>query len=306
MSTGLGHIEVVHDATSESFVEAVSKFINRCGAPRFFHSDQGSNFKGYSEELKKISKSEIFQNFCKDQGIQWVWTPIGAPHMNGLVERYLGMLKTLMKKAMGKKKMTISQLETVATYAQSIFNERPLTMLNSSDEDFIAITPNMLVFGRNLRHFSHNLTEIDLNDPDFRVGKDLSVMARKLRSNLAQIRKLWIQQYFSFLTSHDPLRQKMSPANKSCIIPKVNQYVLIKDDSDLKLGRIVEVLPSHKDLEVRSCIVKTKNTQGVYPTSRLRYLEGYAGEPIPLTDKEVPSNQSDVLERKKLPRVAKN
>ena len=67
----------------------------------------------------------------------------------------------------------------------------------------------------------------------------------------------------------------------------------------------MEVLPSHEDLEVRSCIVKTKNTQGVYPTSRLRYLEGYAGEPIPLTDKEVPSNQSDVLERKKLPRDAK-
>ena len=67
--------------------------------------------------------------------------------MNGLVERYLGMLKTLMKKAMGNKKMNISQLETVATYAQSIFNERPLTMLNSTDEDFIAITPNMLDLG---------------------------------------------------------------------------------------------------------------------------------------------------------------
>ena len=79
----------------------------------------------------------------------------------------------------------------------------------------------------------------------------------------------------------------------------------MKDDSDLKLGRIVKVLPSLEDSEVRSCLVKTKNTQGVYPTNRLRYLEGYAGEPIPLTDKEVPSNQSDVLERKKLPRDAK-
>ena len=73
-------------------------------APGFYHSDQGSNFKGYSDELKRFSKTEIFRNFCQDQGIQWVWTPIGAPHMNGLVERYLGMLKTLMKKAMGNKK----------------------------------------------------------------------------------------------------------------------------------------------------------------------------------------------------------
>ena len=306
MATGSGHIEVVHEATSKRFAEAVGRFINRCGAPAFFHSDQGSNFKGYSEELRNLSNEQVFQNFCQDQGIQWKWTPIGAPHMNGLVERYLGMLKTLMKKAMGNKKMNISQLETVATYAQSIFNERPLTMLNSTDEDFIAITPNMLVFGRNLRHFSHNLTELNLNDPDFKVGKDLSVMARKLRSNLAQIRKLWIQQYFSFLTSHDPLRQKMSPSNKSCIIPEENQYVLIKDDSDLKLGRIVKVLPSQEDLEIRSCLVKTKNSQGVYPTNNLRYLEGYAGEEITLPKNDAPANQPDVLERTKLPRDAKN
>ena len=305
MATGSGHIEVVHDATSKSFAEAVGRFINRCGAPDFFHSDQGSNFKGYSEELKSFSNEETFLDFCKVQGIQWKWTPIGAPHMNGLVERYLGMLKSLMKKAVGNKKMTISQLETVATYAQSIFNERPLTMLNSSDEDFIAITPNMLVFGRNLRHFSHNLTEFDLNDPDFKVGRDLKVMARKLRSNLAQIRKLWIQQYFSFLTSHDPLRQKMSPSNKSCIIPKVKQYVLIKDDSDLRLGRIIRVLPSQEDMEIRSCLVKTKNSQGVYPTNKLRYLEGYAGEEIPLPENEVPAEKPDVLERTKLPRDAK-
>ena len=104
MATGSGHIEVVHNATSSCFAEAVGRFINICGAPSFLHSDQGSNFKGYSEELKRFSKTEIFQNFCHDRGIQWVWTPIGAPHMNGLVERYLGMLKTLMKKVMGDKK----------------------------------------------------------------------------------------------------------------------------------------------------------------------------------------------------------
>ena len=80
---------------------------------------------------------------------------------------------------------------------------------------------------------------------------------------------------------------------------------MIKDDSDLRLGRIVEVLPSHEDLEIRSCVIKTKNSQGVYPTNELRYLEGYAGEVIPLTDNEVPLNQPDVLERKKLPRDAK-
>ena len=84
-----------------------------------------------------------------------------------------------------------------------------------------------------------------------------------------------------------------------------NHYVLIKDDSDLKLGRIIDVLPSEEDSEIRSCLVKTKHSQGVYPTSKLRYLEGYSGEEIPLSNNDVVANQPDALARDKLPRDAK-
>ena len=97
----------------------------------------------------------------------------------------------------------------------------------------------------------------------------------------------------------------MAPSNKSCIIPRINHYVLIKDDSDLKLGRIIDVLPSEEDSEIRSCLVKTKHSQGVYPTSKLRYLEGYSGEEIPLSNNDVVANQPDALARDKLPRDAK-
>ena len=47
------------------------------------------------------------------------------------------------------------------------------------------------------------------------------------------------------------LRNKLSPQNKSCIISEVAQFILINDDSNLKL--------------------------------KLRYLEGYTGEVIPLS-----------------------
>ena len=70
------------------------------------------------------------------------------------------------------------------------------------------------------------------------------------------------------------------------------------------MGRIVKVIPSQEDLEIRSCLVKTKNSQGVYPANKLRYLEGYA-EDIPLPKNEVPSNQPDVLVRNQLPQDAK-
>ena len=53
--------------------------------------------------------------------------------------------------------------------------------------------------------------------------------------------------------------KKMSPANKSCIIPEANQYTLIKDEFNFKLGRILKVLLSQQVQEIRSCIRNPKD-----------------------------------------------
>ena len=42
MTTGSGHIEVVHKATSQCFAEAVERFVNRCGDPDFFTVIKGA------------------------------------------------------------------------------------------------------------------------------------------------------------------------------------------------------------------------------------------------------------------------
>ena len=114
------------------------------------------------------------------------------------------MIKAIIRKSVGKKILTKSQFLTVATYAQAVFNERPLQVMPISEPNFVPVTPNMLVYGRNLRQFRHDLVDIDLNDPDFSLKyKDLSVMAMKLRSTLTRVRKLWHEDYFQFLTGKD-------------------------------------------------------------------------------------------------------
>ena len=113
----------------------------------------------------------------------------------------------------------------MATYAQAVFNERPLQVMPMSEPNFVPVTPNMLVYGRNLRQFSHDLVDIDLNDPEFSLkNKDFNVMALKLRSTLARVRKLWHEEYFQFLTKKDSNRQKMAPFTKSCIVPKKRRF----------------------------------------------------------------------------------
>ena len=285
MATGIGHIEMTPDASSESFSRAFQRFTARRGVPKIVVSDQGSNFKGFNKELKEIAESSIIYNYLTESGIDWKWTPIGDPHFNGYVERSLSILKSIMKKSIGNKILSSDSLRTIACYAECLFNERPLCIMDASDPDFIPITPNMLNYGRSLRHFNHNAEEIDLNDPEFVINhKAINWRLKKLKSYLAQVRKIWIRDYLHLLTKKDVERQKRSPYTKSLLQPKINDWVLIKDGSnDLRIGRILELIQS-EDGEIRSARVKTKSGgEGCYPITNLRYLE-YHNEEIKETN----------------------
>ena len=276
MSTGCGDVEVIDSASSEVFAGALERFFARRGVPELIISDQGSNFKGYYPELKEISDQITATNGLIQHGIRWEWVPIAAPSFNGYAERSLGLIKNIIKRSIGQKILTFDQLRTVAAYAEAVFNSRPLHVLSTSDPDYTPITPNMLVYGRNLRMLCHDLLDIDLKDPKYKPRSEkLSVMALKLRDTLAKVRKIWKSEYFHFLTQKDPKRTKSSPYSKSLILPQVGHYVLIWDDSnDMKIGKIVELVNSD-DGEIRQVIVSTANSTGTYPTFNLRYLEGY-------------------------------
>ena len=158
---------------------------------------------------------------------------------------------------------------------QSLFNERPLCIMDADDPDFIPITPNMLNYGRSLRHFNHDVESQDLNDPEFVLDNNsINWKWKKLKRNLAQLRKIWIHDYLHLLTKKDISRQKNSPHTKSLILPKVNDWVLIKDNAnELRIGKITELIRSD-DGEIRSTRVKTKlGGEGCYPVTNLRYLE---------------------------------
>ena len=70
---------------------------------------------------------------------------------------------------------------------------------------------------------------------------------------------------------------------------KKGDFVLIKDESELKIGKILEVLPS-EDGEIRQAVVKSKLSEGVFPVFELRFLEGYNGNEFPENSETTPSN----------------
>ena len=122
MSTGCGHVEVIDSASAEVFSHAVERFMAHRGVPLQFFSDNGSNMKGYFPELKELSNYITKEGSEIQKGINWIWTPSLAPHFNGFCERSVGLIKGIIKKAVGRKILTFDQLRTVAAYVQAVFN----------------------------------------------------------------------------------------------------------------------------------------------------------------------------------------
>ena len=284
-STGSGHIELSIDASSEAFANSFERFCARKGVPALVISDHGSNFRGFQNDLLVLS-NKVVKDFLNDKGISWKNTPIGDPHFNGYCERHLGILKSIMKKAVRNRLLTLDQLHTVACYAEGLFNERPLSVMDSSDPNSVPITPNTLVYGRSLRHFDHSLCHSEVSDPDFVLSaKSCEKKHRKLITTLASVKKVWTSEYLGFLARKDEARQKGSPYSKSIIKPKVNDWVLIKDDSkSFRIGRILSLIYSD-DNEIRSVKLKTSSHEGVYPVTNLRYLEFHKSD-----ESEIPSD----------------
>ena len=83
-------------------------------------------------------------------------------------------------------------------------------------------------------------------------------------------------------------RQKNSPFTKSIIVPKVNDYVLIKENSkDLRIGKITELIKSD-DGEVRKVMLRTDKYEGIYPITNLRFLEGHPKSPDEVDQEIIP------------------
>ena len=69
------------------------------------------------------------------------------------------------------------------------------------------------------------------------------------------------------------LDKKMHRALKAWLYQKINDWVLVKDNSrDLKLGKITKLINSD-DGEIRKVILKINESENIYPVTNIRLLE---------------------------------
>ena len=88
------------------------------------------------------------KEFSADKGTTWNFNPSASPHMGGVWERGIKTVKYVLYSMIKGTALTISQLCTIFTEIEAIVNNRSLTHVSDSPDDFEALTSNLFLLGR--------------------------------------------------------------------------------------------------------------------------------------------------------------
>ena len=153
-------LQLLPDLTAEEFQHSLKLFIARRGTPERLVSDNGKTFVATGKWIKKLKKNPDLTNYLGKSQIVLQFNLSRAAWWGGFFERLIGIMKRTLHRAIGKSLLTFKELEDVLVDIEISMNNRPLTY-QGEEFDSQPLTPNMLIFGGNIR-----TPEIDLDVED--------------------------------------------------------------------------------------------------------------------------------------------
>ena len=151
------HLEVSASLETDSFINALRRFINRRGPVRTIRCDQGSNLVGAKNELEKalssVDQSRV-RHFLLERNCDWIEFQLNVPsasHMGGIWERQIRTAHNVLSVLLDQcgSQLNDESLQTFMTEVEAVVNSRPLTVENLTSPDALEpITPNHLLTGK--------------------------------------------------------------------------------------------------------------------------------------------------------------
>ncbi|XP_062707732.1 uncharacterized protein LOC134288065 [Aedes albopictus] len=268
------HLELVSDLTTEAFLAALDRFVNRRGMVRKMMSDDATNFVGASRELHQLhmmfrdqTESAKINDFLLKR--EWEFIPPRSPNFGGLWEAGVKVVKSHLHRTLGNAILNFEEFGTVLTSIEAMVNSRPLYALSDDPNEPLPITPAHLMLGRPLE---------PVVKPSY-TGIPLNRLSRFQYMNhlREQFWAKWSRDYLSSLQS----RAKWTESEPNV---KLGTIVLMMEENQAvqswRLGRIAALHPG-QDGVVRVADVKT--AAGIFRRS-IRKLA-----PLPIEDTDEPT-----------------
>ena len=264
LKTRAVHIEIAQSLSTNSFILAFNRFINRRGSPSEMFSDNGSNFVGAESELRssinELAKGDVSDRMAA-RDIQWNFNPPVASHRGGVWERVVRSIKEISRALSLEQVMNDESLLTLMTEVERIINNRPLVPVYDDAEEVVALTPNDLLVLRPVSEL--NLNELTNLDRYTRSWKQ----ARQVADTFW---KRWVKVYLPSLQS----RSKWLREGRNF---RPGDVVIIASDilsrANWPLGRVTAVHPGADGI-VRKVTIKTRAGEVLRDIRKVCLLEG--------------------------------
>ena len=202
--------------------------------------------------------SRDVQSYISNTNIKWNFIVELAPWMGGFYERLVGLVKRSLRKTIGKKLLTLIQIQTLIKEIEAVVNSRPLTYVGDDLNSTIALTPShFLTLNPNI-----GIPEIvEDNDNEYlpyeSTTERILKVWKKGQNMLNNFWQIWRNEYLLSLRERTQSRLK-SNRIQSSVKPNVGDVVIVKDNihrGNWKLAKIEQLVPS-RDGEIRSCKIK--------------------------------------------------
>ncbi|XP_055714376.1 uncharacterized protein LOC129808615 [Phlebotomus papatasi] len=251
LATKATHLEIVHDQSTEEFLQSFRRFCARRSRPQHVYSDCGKNFEEANNELARLLQLERNQEkICmdtRDEGILWHFNPPGSPHQGGLWEACVKSLKYHLIKMTNGSNFPVKDLSTLLCQIEAVLNSRPLCKLSDDPNDDAFLTPGHFLIGAPL---------VALPDPDCtHLPLNRLSGSQFCQRKFQEFSKRWHRQYLNTLQQ----RVKWKSCQPGLMID--DAVLLLDETGRWVLGRIVETHPGH-DGHTRVVSVRTK--RGTY------------------------------------------
>ena len=263
---------VLPDMTAATVIHALRRHSAIYGTAYRIYSDRASDFLKskavLGEKLGNEFVSLVAEKLGK-KGIVWSENVSAAsPWQSGLVERAVQILKSGLRRVIGRRMVSYDELVTLSAECCCISNERAITEPSTNIKDPIGICPNQLIFGRSIAPmgYGESLDDHELQDPDFvlKPDSDLVKTWKKLSNTISSFKRFFQEEWIACLRQRHAYDAKVDPVHVP--IPEVGDLCIIPKDNVTRSlwerARIEEILPSN-DGKVRACRLRTSGGQAI-------------------------------------------